>query len=149
MSFPIEIHFDLDVFKIGLLLCAIGIPFIVAIIFIAGLFDGYLLKLFQEWNFIRAFLPSIILIAIFVTPVFIGSFLHPKDNNKPNRLIRGGIVLGLSSVLFFLILGLLPKFALYPYDEMDFLSKLIVTLCFIVVNLVIYLPSILKLDNNP
>lgn len=148
MSLPIELRFDVVVFKIGLLLCAVGIPFFVAIVFITALFDGYLLKLFQEWNFIRVFLPSIILIAMFVIPIFIGSLVHPIGNNKLNHLVRGGIVLGLSSVLFYIILGLLPKLELYPYDELDTLDKLIVTLCFIVINLTLYLPSILKIDKE-
>ena len=146
MTFPFRIHLELSVLKIALVLSLAGIFLCLSIHFITALFEGYFLKFFSDWNYIRVSLPTLMTLAMIVLPIFVGSFIRPTGHSKFSLFVHGLIVLGLSSIVYFALLTYFPRLSLYPYDELSLGGKSVATLCLLTFNLIIYLPKLFKAE---
>ena len=146
MSFPIEIRFDRDVFKTTIYVGSIFIGGIFLISVLSLLFEGKLFSVIESWNFIRVLIPQLELFSIFLIPMFVAIFIRPCSRKRKDLLIQGCTILFISSLIYFAIVTYIPHLEIYPFNKRAHAANFVLLGVFLMINLAIYSPSLLRKD---
>lgn len=144
MSLPFEIRFDKNVFKTAMYVSGISIGGVLLISVISLLFEGKLFSLVENWNFIGVFISQLELLSIFLIPMFVAVFVRPLSRKRKDLLIQGCVILLVSSLIYFALVSYAPQLDIYPFEKRGHLTNTILLGIFLIINLAIYSPSLLR-----
>ena len=149
MILPFAIQLDKSILKAAIYVSFLSAGGMFLINLILFLLEGKLLVLLKNWNVFKVLISQFEIISIFLIPIFIGSFIRPLSRRKKDLIIQGGVVLLISSFIYFTIVTYLPSLDIYPHDDRNLNTNLLLLGSFIAINLAIYLPAIFKNECNP
>ena len=150
MSLPIRITCDFELLRVTLKVLLIVIGGWLLIVTGSTLIEGHFQALAKAKFWFLMVLNTFPILALFLLPICFTPFIRPISRSRSALISQGFIILLLASLTYALttyyILGH-PSHTGGVYDKKG--TTFFLTLIFVFLNAIIYLPSILKKSNKP